>query len=497
MDNTYTFSRYLSSADSASLSGLRLQHGVKYYVTVRAVGGNEQVTNVISDGVTVDTSPPQPGVITIHSLSQHARITTATRNASDAQVYVSGANDPESGVVSYTLLVGTTPEDDDVMRVDGSRLGVNAYWSLQSANLMHNMTYYITLATTNAAGLNTSTAATARIVHDETRPTAYTCGRLSVKNSNPSFEAAGAPCPASTPSVTQALGSWSTSTSQLQVSVAPSPDPVHGCVSIIFGDGSLSQNIASTVGSSYRFEAHIRLENCFTSQCRNQTLATATFQLRIDGQARTILLLPSSPSTSPAWRLYSTTFTATSAATNVSLVVGDDYRIAVGQAQILECEQQSSVSSGEALRVFNSTAVTLQQTYFSHDTTVLSAEWQIVDEESGVIDYRWAVGSVPGGEQYQNFRSAGQQTSCESRVQYLPHASDIYVTVVAWNGAGVERLFISERHVADHTPPAIGVVWDGSTSDVDYQSGLEISVAMPNLVEEESTVETCTWTAGK
>lgn len=499
VDDASLFATYPSSTVTASLSGLNLQHGVRYFATVSAVSGNGERTSVSSDGVTVDTSPPAPGVFTITHQSRGGKVTTAVGNVSDARLYAHGANDPESGLRSSMLLIGTSPGDGDVLQVAGATLGVSPYWMVSTAERLHNLTYYLTLVGMNGAGVNASMGSMGQLDLDTTRPTTFVCLRQPVPTVNPSFEPTPAACPAVPPSAAQALSGWTATPSQLPVLVASTPDPVHGCVSVLLAGASLSQNVTTSVDSTYFLDIDLRLENCYSPDCQNETLANTLVHLTVGNQRRVITLSPSSPRSSPAWRSYSMSFVATDVQTTLAVQSTDPaYSVAIGRVQMVECADPSfaPVLDDDPIRVHNSTAVRLQQTHLSHDSAILSAQWQIDDEESGIVEYQWALGTVPGGEQYQRFTSVGLSTSADSRLLYLAHGAPVYVTVLAWNAAGRERLVTSVQHVADHTPPSIGVVWDGQT-DVDYQSSLNISVHAPNLAESESAIGQCTWSAGK
>jgi len=78
-----------------------------------------------------------------------------------------------------------------------------------------------------------------------------------------------------------------------------------------------------------------------------------------------------------------------------------------------------------------------QPTEFQGNNHTISAKWQFVDLESGVIDYAWAIGSYPGGDDIQGYISVGLATSASntSLEGYLTHNNTYYISIRATNGA--------------------------------------------------------------
>jgi hypothetical protein len=79
-----------------------LEHGTRYYVTVRAWNEAGLQTTVVSDGFMIDVTPPVSGVVFntgLHS-NAHAQSSTTAISAS-----WHGFEDSESGVRSYHVTV--------------------------------------------------------------------------------------------------------------------------------------------------------------------------------------------------------------------------------------------------------------------------------------------------------------------------------------------------------------------------------------------------------
>lgn len=124
------------------LTNLHLENGQEYYIAVRGVyaDGNTSVVGM-TDGIIVDTTSPE-----------EVYIDDGTYCTSD-QLYLKwGATDPESGISSYQVQIGTAPGGDEVtagwITLDHSGAG-----SIQGLALSEDHTYYVTLRVTNGAGL--------------------------------------------------------------------------------------------------------------------------------------------------------------------------------------------------------------------------------------------------------------------------------------------------------------------------------------------------------
>ena len=80
------------------------------------------------------------------------------------------------------------------------------------------------------------------------------------------------------------------------------------------------------------------------------------------------------------------------------------------------------------------------------------------------------------------------------------HTQRLYITVLAWNHAGMESLVYGGPYVVDFTPPELaegGGVWDGMGGDLDYQSSTTLQVDWSDVVDPESGVEECTYSIGE
>jgi len=70
-------------------------------------------------------------------------------------------------------------------------------------------------------------------------------------------------------------------------------------------------------------------------------------------------------------------------------------------------------------------------------TTTIDANWSGFSDDSGVVaEYRWAIGTSPGGTQVQNWTSVGSATSASNNALALSNLATYYVSVRAFDPSG-------------------------------------------------------------
>ncbi|KAL9987448.1 hypothetical protein ACROYT_G001761 [Oculina patagonica] len=124
---------------------------------------------------------------------------------------------------------------------------------------------------------------------------------------------------------------------------------------------------------------------------------------------------------------------------------------------------------------------------FQSSATLVEAVWNpFKDQESGIVEYRWGLGTTPDEADAVNFTAVGRLTSGKADNVLLTHSVKYYVIVEAVNGAGMTSRGWSRVFVVDITPPEITEVtsgsklWIGPTDDLraswkshDLESGIE------------------------
>ncbi|XP_033095404.1 uncharacterized protein LOC117099986 [Anneissia japonica] len=136
------------------------------------------------------------------------------------------------------------------------------------------------------------------------------------------------------------------------------------------------------------------------------------------------------------------------------------------------------------------------QTQFIHDWSSIHAIWHFVDPESPIVDYTWAIGTVPGGTQVQGFKSVGTKREGLNTEVILQNGVQVYVTVVSTNAAGLATRVISAPLTIDLTEPVVDFVHDGADEDdIDYQTDQNLVVTW-SAFDAQSGIYLCEWAIG-
>ncbi|OWF48074.1 Delta-like protein 1 [Mizuhopecten yessoensis] len=113
---------------------------------------------------------------------------------------------------------------------------------------------------------------------------------------------------------------------------------------------------------------------------------------------------------------------------------------------------------------------------YQADTSTMCAEWiGFFDEDSGIRDYLWGVGTTPGVDDVVKYHNLTHhyKRSCVGDLTLL-HNTTYYSTVKAYNAALNSKgsSGTSDGVLIDSTPPLPGVVWDGGKAgeDINFSS---------------------------
>ena len=156
-NDTFNCISSLSSADppikdsAHKFYNISLSHGKRYNAKVEAVNQRDEIVSAISDGVTVDRTPPNAGILEIGG-SQGTR--TVYLTGISAPIVSWSMYESESALREFQLGIGTFPNSDDLFsftKLDG----VSSSFNLGGINfnLTHGLTFYITILGINVLGL--------------------------------------------------------------------------------------------------------------------------------------------------------------------------------------------------------------------------------------------------------------------------------------------------------------------------------------------------------
>ena len=87
-----------------------------------------------------------------------------------------------------------------------------------------------------------------------------------------------------------------------------------------------------------------------------------------------------------------------------------------------------------------------QPTHYQGNNHTIATSWFFEDLESGIIEYRWAIGTTPYSIDIQQFTSVGLNTQAQNTnlEGSLIHNTTYYITVEAKNGAGLSKIVTSD-----------------------------------------------------
>jgi len=103
VDGIRSFVSVAHWANSMTFTGLSLENGVSYSLTIRSINCATQYTTQTSSGITIDYSPPLPGVVVFGNSSW--KTSPVLRHSQFLQASWFGFRDLLSGIASYAWAV--------------------------------------------------------------------------------------------------------------------------------------------------------------------------------------------------------------------------------------------------------------------------------------------------------------------------------------------------------------------------------------------------------
>ena len=150
-----------------------LEEGVRYYVTVEATNGAGLKEKAYSDGVTLDTSPPEVGDVVYEELSYKdmsgVNIPGSANNGRELRFSWTKANDLQSKISQLMWCAGPKPRNCDLVPwigIDPEKTSTS-YFFLQQ--LTSGTSVFVTMEATNGAGMTSQTTSGALVI-DTTGP---------------------------------------------------------------------------------------------------------------------------------------------------------------------------------------------------------------------------------------------------------------------------------------------------------------------------------------
>ena len=477
------------------LLGLSLEEGVAYYSVARATNPLGASVTSISDGIVIDATPPDVGVV-VGGRGSGYRGIVAQESTDTFLMRWFGFEDADSAIHHYEVAVtNTTATPPSHLYTDvGIRLEVN----VSGLSLAPGSTHYGHVVAVNGAGLRSRDVVSGGVAVQNQRPEGRACQRRSAEMlTNPSFDAntsTTSPCPATPISVTTATYGWGLDTSYIAVAayseatptLSETP-PIDGCFAIGF-IGSISQTFPTLPGHAHLLSLSYRYL---------PLPLRGALRVQISGIDRLLF----HPARFGGWSTAHVTFVPEMALTQLVLSSAlSDTVVYVDHVTVTRCDEDVSLVSSSLSETWPM-AIHLSHQVVSSSKVRLSARWGVVDEVGGVGEYQWAVGTTPGGGQLLEYTSTGPTPHATSPELLVLDTQTLHVSVLATSHTGKQKLVHSGPYLVDLTPPYAGEgpgVWDGvGETDVDYQSSAVVGVNWSGMVDQESQLQVCSWAIGE
>ena len=131
----------------------------------------------------------------------------------------------------------------------------------------------------------------------------------------------------------------------------------------------------------------------------------------------------------------------------------------------------------------------------------VEATWRVVDAQSGLKESLWAIGTVKGGQQLQTLQSVGLASHAVNQDADIRHGTEVFLTILAVNNAGLASTLQPAPLLVDFTPPEIAaIVVENNVSRFDrnafYLSNTIVTASWNGTADAESGIDYCEWGIG-
>jgi len=472
----------LENVVEITVSDLNLLQDHLYYSTIVASSPTGLRVASISDGFIVDVSPPIAGTV-LNSYLYTDRVAQSNTDSYFVRWYE--FVDPESSIDHYELAIGDL--SNPPASTNYTYVGLNLKYNISGLTLATGSKHYAYVTAVNQVGTRSSQPVVSNgLIIDTTKPTVMNCTQRSFNLlSNPSFDGPNSSTVhGEVISDLVALSDWQDSLFEAKVLSINELIAVNGRFSL-FMAGSISQAVNTTPNTDYQITFYVH-------RWRNDgDLVSGT--INAPGLERRFDILQSVNT----WTRVSYMFKATSSSSTITISSsGSRHGFAIDNVIIDYCINSAPISDAslwpEAINIGPSV-------YLSSASMRLYADWFVTDDDSGIAEYLWAIGTSQGGGQLMRYTSTGVQSWGVSPVLHLQHNTSLFISVLAWNHAGLETLVQSKEYVVDLTPPVLAGSLRNAQSELDlhYQPAGTISVDWSDFMDHESNISYCLWAIGE
>ncbi|XP_053399140.1 uncharacterized protein LOC123523172 [Mercenaria mercenaria] len=476
----HTLSKDLgSSVTSFNITGLKLEENTNYYTVVQAYNLAGLHTTEVSDGFMLDLQSPTTGIVHDGFVMTDIH---ATSSMQSVRSFWHGFSDLESGIKNYEYCVSL---NDGMCDVDALHdVGIATRKEYTAAKPFgQGSIVRAGVRASDGSGHVSEIVFSNGIVVDVTPP-ARVKFDLCEDNIIADFSFEHFPETNETYCHNISNNDWLIS-ERTCIRTLNSNMAEQGRTNILL-QGSVSQSLSVENYGRYRLTFYTS-----TIPSEGQVLSAHEGYIDVGNERYIFLLYVRSNTGSYEWQKHTFFFLLQANDTNLSIgTVKRSTAFAVDNV-VFQLYKHSVTEPAESFSHINA------HTVFVHDWSSIYAEWIFIDEETEIVEYLWAIGTVQGGTQLQAFTSVGRRTFANAYSLHFEHNSNVHVTVVAINAAVLRTKSYSSPVIIDLTPPTFRYVHDGPDKDmdIDYQKDMEV-VTHWDVFDLESDIEECHWAIG-
>ena len=474
-DNAYPCTKVAKMANT--ISDLDLIDNHRYYTSLIATNKLGMRTISISDSFLVDTTAPEFGVVFD---GKHHVDTVAHVSSNSSYGRIFGFNDPQSGVSGFLTGV-KTPKNEPVVYYDNS---ISRSVTKSHASVEQGDRTYLSVIATSRSGTTSQPINSTGSIFDSSPPTLLECKSYSSNLiETGSFDVGGGDkCVCSD-------SSWSVEEHRLydikRLIMDFQTTVYDGCCALELQPGStISQMVSTIKGEKYTLSfwalAKNRLPTELLVECRGEETI-----LRM----KALYKVPCDHDGITRWEKQTYVFTADSDKTLVALTTTTYSNLIIDNVEVFYCQENEVVVESNTFTI-------------NHTSRPNMVIWPIEDNESGIQEYHYAIGTVEKGEQIRGYQSTGESNWGSYDLWQVRHNTNVYFSVKATNKAGLSKIFYSKPLRIDETPPVVsdfGVreVSEIGGEDLDYSGPGFILFDWSDITDAESGIKHCTWAVGE
>ncbi|CAC5375361.1 unnamed protein product [Mytilus coruscus] len=453
-----------SSVSALNISRLNMIPGVRYYSNVVAYTFSGLQTSVCSDGIMVDSNPPVTGVI-YDGLGLHDLV---FQNKSDVLAATwHGFTDIGSGIERYAWCVGAKKIDQNCEVLPLKHVGIQTSVSSMLPSHLHDgQQVFNKLMAVDGVGHSTDLVSSNGVTIDITPPVPTSFLHEEDNHViNPSFEETNG-C------FIEIIDIFDYNLDDNDNCYKPSSWIGDGCIatiksdvdtaydgrSFIFLKGVLQQNIQQlSPGNLYRVTfvtSHLPISGAVVSNIEGSVM--------FSDKEHVFQIFPKENKSGIIWHLHTFYFKPDTEDSDIRITNRDkNLGFLIDGIKIQKIDIQPTSKIDRIVHV---------HTVGLHRWSSIHASWNFEDAESPISEYMWAIGYTKGNEEMQRFQIVGTNNFAYNYNLALPHASQVFVTVIAKNAAGLRSAAYSSGLNIDQTPPVIDQIHDGAGVDIDGQT---------------------------